>query len=433
MRAVRSIGLVVCAVFGGLGCSEAGALFLDFADFRTLVGLYRSPAEENAHLSVRALDPDAVIRFDFEPDDELQLLRFRAPPEALLIEPGDFVLSESGRRAPPPDEVLILRHDRLIPAQEGEIDLSTLRLPWRDGTHCLHISLAGTIEVPDTERDPFVSVVSLGAGRALVALARGAFYELSRNLELRPVLVDSNLPSHALYGDPSSDEVWLVGGDGRVARGHPDRGFEMMPSHTATTAGLLTYFLDGGRNGAQTELLLASPAGRIEHYDGTSWNRVLDDPTNAPGGVLWAGPGRGIVADMPKGAMLHYEGGELQRRALPLIPGDQIKSLQFVDGYGPVVGSFSGKLFRFDGESWLAMPAGPTGLRVFTALPRVQGLIYGGQDGTYLQLVEEHPFCDGQSLTDSDLRKLVWIDDKLVGCGGRGLGKNMGCAAFELR
>lgn len=128
----------------------------------------------------------------------------------------------------------------------------------------------------------------------------------------------------------------------------------------------------------------------------------------------------------------HYVAGRFEHPELQLTFGDTIKSLQFVAGYGPVLGTYGGQLIRFDGQTWVPLPRGPVALRVFGVLPREQGLIYGGEEGLLLQYIEEQGFCEGVRATRFDLNSMTWLGDHIVGCGGSGEGTNTSCGIFSV-
>lgn len=407
------------------GCSSADVVWLEAGEHHSVIILAATT------IRVRSVGGDGSVEIETRSGEELSFLLYRETLEELRLVSGDLDRRSKGRRLPPPAAITHWWDGRLEDGRLEDVDLAALRMPWPNDDPCLHFELESVIELPGTAGAADVTVAVFEPERALVVTSSGRFFELSSAGGLRALQVEPGLPAAAVYARLDTGEVWLSSHAGAVARGHPDRGFEPMPTRTSTWSGGRVW-LDGARDGAPTELYAVTQAGRFERFDGARWTLLEDSGLEEPEGVIWLGPGRAIAAQLFPGTMTHYADGELSRSELPLPLGVRLKSVHWVPGFGPMAGTVSGLLLRWNGQLWTPLPGAPTGARVFGIVPREQGIVFGGERGLLQQYVEEHGYCDGVPSTAFDLSELDWLGDRIVGCGGNP-GERRRCAVIRER
>jgi hypothetical protein len=360
------------------------------------------------------------------------LLYAGSPGSGDVPQAGVYAVAAAGRRLPMPDRILERRGEGFVETASASAAIDAIRIPWRPGEACVDFELVADVQLPGTVQSILYDVVPSAADRALVSVSGGRFFEVTVDGGVRSLAAMEGLPPNAMYFDETRDEQWLVGHDGRVFRGHADRGFTAAPTWTSTAVDPRIW-LDGSRDGAPVELFLVTRDGRFARFDGTTWTVLTHRQAFEAEGVIWHGPGRGIAVDLETDLAVHYEQGTLLDRPLPL-GISSVKSGWYVRGLGAAIGTFDGGILRFDEPTgrWEPIDRGPTALRVLAIFPLEEdGFIFGGQNAVFVQHFPGYGFCVTPSLALHDFTVSAQVGEAIVGCETFGEADDLRCAVIR--
>lgn len=266
--------------------------------------------------------------------------------------------------------------------------------------------------IPLTTGDQAFFAVAVERDLALVATLDGHFHAVSSAGAVPLTALSTDTP-HAAGFRASDGEVWLIGTDGRMMRGHPhpDRGF--VPVAGAAASGAWKRLV-GASEGSPFELFLVTDGKAFERFDGASWT-TLDQSAGplepAHGSVAWVRSGEAFAVGPRPHAVLTYRDGQLFEEPFrdPNVT-DEVSVAAFVPGVGRVVGTSVGVLHILTGRGWEAHPTRPLHGLTFIE-PLDQGLIAGGSDGAFVQYYSGYGYCPAVFTSTTLIRRAIPFGD----------------------
>ena len=159
-------------------------------------------------------------------------------------------------------------------------------------------------------------LVSLGPARAL-ATSHQRFFDITAD-GLAEIATSSSTPQ--IVFSSFDGDVWLVNHDGSLAKGHPDRGFEILPRERWLPRGGVSIAL---ATRSTNELFVALNDANLEvssllwWHDG-AWETLIDqEPSLGPPSLHSPGPGRLYVSMGNVPGLRTFDRGAWSAESLP--------------------------------------------------------------------------------------------------------------------
>lgn len=274
------------------------------------------------------------------------------------------------------------------PAEVRDIKVSEL-------VKCAAFATPSYFRLSGTERAVPTLLLKLSEQSALIADSDGKFFEVTADSARRLTALSTSTP-HATGFRRGDGELWLAGRNGHVVHGDPTTGFLPAPSlnHTRSSNVKIT----GAPAGQALELFALTSSLAIEHFDGERW-RVLVEERGPAGllsrvGLAWIGPGRAAVIGARSDEVWEVDlSGTVNVVKLPVTLPDALYSIGNLEGFGPILASRYGAIFRRT-DRWDAFPMLPSLARVDVLMPiDGRGFLAGGEGGELSQWTPESGYC----------------------------------------
>ncbi|MBI4820293.1 MAG: hypothetical protein HY791_28770 [Deltaproteobacteria bacterium] len=216
---------------------------------------------------------------------------------------------------------------------------------------------------------------------SLVGTSAGLFLVTADASERLP----GDLPSLAGFVDPASDELWLVGIDGRVLRGP---SVELLED-TGHAPGTLTH---ASLTVTEGSTYLISSAGQLERYDGNSWATLgtVDETGYGERFVVSHQPGAVLTLQRDSTQVTSWENGTSEPRVvvdevLAQIALERLYSLVSIPDLGVfALGHFGYVFHTTDGRSFAAS-SDRLGQLLSGGVAFAGGAIFSGHNGIVFQ------------------------------------------------
>jgi hypothetical protein len=324
--------------------------------------------------------------FTRPPEIDLYTVNYTCPLDVLGMDPGRLVvLDEPASRIELPEpRAIFTSHDGSAQSAWAETDelapietiLRGIELPENNLCRLYGVQLAPLDVSFLAGTSTPTALIALRDEKVLVANADGTFWEVDADRNIRPLPLITGAPNRA--GFVTNDgTVYLVGEDGTIARGDPDRGMEIIQTAGAT----VTEFtlVDGARVGP-LEIYRASFGRPFERYDGTGWTQLTSGGSELEYGaysVAWIGPNEAIATGVLSRSnnAVRYLDGELIQEPMP--GSERPTAIASIPGAGIVVGTQRGVIIRERGGTFVAEPESGIDSQVRMIVPTKRGFFYG--------------------------------------------------------
>lgn len=336
--------------------------------------------------------------------ERLGLLPGRDPPRPQLprevpLPAQRFALS-SALDAPSPDWARV----EALPAPVVE----GLPIRLRDPRPC--VSFDRTLTRVRAEPVPLSSPLSLPSGEVFLTGER--WFVLGPE-GAREVPTATLTGARAQFVDEAG-EVWLADRAGRVARGHPDLGFEVWPSERSIplpsgVGEVYNLRLSGSVAEAQPELFAevefndpSSSAPRqvaLFWFHGGRWDTLLEPvPARFGGGVAahWWAPGEALFGTPHHAGVLYAREGRLIEQALPSASTDRPSVFLPHSELGLLIGTRAGALVGGSPGDWRLLRKGDAALGALplsSMVPLGKGVAFTNTQNELLQWFDADPDC----------------------------------------
>ncbi|MEQ9501219.1 MAG: hypothetical protein RIT81_30400 [Deltaproteobacteria bacterium] len=391
-RAVGVIGIAAAA------CGDPGALVLELPALDGHASMLLAARDDDVvQLTAIDLSRDRDAPSNTFPyagrDLDLDALLYEAPLDTLRIRPGEVEAVEGGRPLP---EATTLLSARIV-------DGATT--PWEE-TVQLDASLESfRIESPCAAFDAeLFALTSTGGGGFVVPIsdravlvgtdARDVFRIDVETSAVTPVTRSIITPLSAVADPvgPPTPELLLASARGEVLRGvvvDESLELEVLSTHPEN----LPIDAIAG-DPASGPVFVLSEAGVFDRYHDGTWSSTLYDfGTDASvGAVARMGPDAAVAVWPSEDRVVRYVAGEV---LFERIQDDvAMRNAATIPGFGTVVGSTLGALFRFEDGAWRALPPGWLRRPVQRIAPYAGGFVYGGPNGNFGQYLEGFGHCE---------------------------------------
>lgn len=208
----------------------------------------------------------------------------------------------------------------------------------------------------------------LSDGTVFVGTLTGEFFRVSEDVappETPPTQLtelSTTTPHHAGF-IRDDGEIFLLGADGRFARGDLMHGF--VEQQEQALGGASQHVRLSGSKSGPVELFAVSDAKAFQRFDGLRWTTLStsaaeprDDNIRSVErpGVVWLGPNEAMATLMvthEPTVILHYKNGEVRRELSPFTNEIEHPSeVLDVPGWGVIVGSDNGRISFRKGDAW---------------------------------------------------------------------------------
>lgn len=389
-----------------------------------------------AQLEAVRLTPETVI---FRPESsdrraELYAILYEETLEALALDEGPLTLGSPGRTLSAiatPARVHQLIIDGAPPGDWTE--LAALPSALAD----LDIALpAPCVRFEDTTRrleaaaSEVTAVAELLDSRSvLLGFGGNHLYRSDRSGD---VPLPDLLPGATItdsFRDPNDGTLWLLGQDGRLWHGHPDRGgFTQAPATIPLAPGFGDPVAIDGRYGAGPfELFVATSSHAVFWFHQGQWE--LARPPSGPivmgsrTRIAWAGEGEAVLLGISTEHLVEIRGGQAEtvRFALPRqATPDGLFEVRYVEGYGPLVGTRYNVLLERPSRIWrtlTALPA-PSTPKVYLITRIDDGILSGGDSATLTQYFPGYGYCEAMYLGVQNITEVLPVEGGLLAIGG---------------
>lgn len=379
---------------------------------------------------VFATEPSSVpIHLSYAPsadqgrDLRLYTLGYECSLDAIGLVSGWLDVSQdgNGRTLPPPARVLVstlMENARTewesISELPGFLNALRLALPER-GPRCARLGVNRAI-LDDTRGKKVTFAIAFEADGAFVGLNDGRFFHVTRDGASPLLGIPPETPSHAAFRSLDGT-YWLLGLDGRLARGHPLGSFEIVAT-SSIGPGARSVWIDGTSDiRAPFELFRLSDESSFARFDGSAWQLIDRRPRSIDekrGDVAWMSRDEAIAVGPGSSSVLHFQNGRVTEEALPdVLRGDQPISAEQTSSYGTLVGTKGGILFQRKDGVWRPLLSEPESFDIFVIEGFGDGILFGGAEGV---LTEYGPAgtCPPEIYAPRAVRKLESIDGGFV-------------------
>jgi hypothetical protein len=261
----------------------------------------------------------------------------------------------------------------------------------------------------DTRADALIGI-GIDPHDVFAGTRDGHFFNVTSTVAVRYAGLSTNTPYLGGYRGPAGD-IWLAGDQGQIVHGHPDSGFSAV-DHTATRGGNDWVHIDGPDDAtAPFELFVATDSGTLDRFDGNAWHALVSrEPTPTEldwaVSVAWAAPGEVFAIGPSVTTIIHVRSGQLSDE--PFGSGDQIATtVAIIRGFGPVLGTNTGRLYRYNGTVWSEIPGTSFHLPVTTIAALDDGILFGGKDGVLAEWFPALGYCPTFDAAPFDVRAMV--------------------------
>lgn len=367
------------------------------------------------------LDDLSVLRFEVPadwPDDRaLHLLGFECPLDRLGLVAGRDVPRPEVRRAVPiPRHRYVMEpswddpNARWSEAEALPADvLAAAPLAFAAPRPCVSFDR----EIRRVRPEPTVLYRPAALPNGEVLLSTDAALFVVGPSGLREVPLAEGMPERIAFVDEDG-EVWLNSHAGALARGHPDRGFELFPEAQFVPVPVpgqpvLSLRLAGSVSSGEPELFAtvlthsssAEPRGAVNlhwWHDGR-WDTLLEGAVADYGGspvVKWLSPGRALFGTPAIAGATVAQDGVLSHHALPGQAGDRPNVLISHPELDIVVGTRQGAIIAGEPRGWETLRPVEFGLTAVPIVALVQldeGLLFANARNELIQWFEDDPDC----------------------------------------
>lgn len=394
-RVACPLGIVI--FLGGAGCAEeAPRVHLPLppvGDALTLVVV----VDEGRSSKASALDVRATVSVSLELDDreaaelKLSALGFRCPIDRLGLSEGELggALPSAGTFALPDArfEATVSRGTASAwrPLTElGERVRSALPFALAPQRSCVSFNRR-IVRLPGSEA--LSRLIAYAPDRVLVTSRPGLFHVVTASATIELTGIATTTPSRAGFVD-GNGEVWLMDLQGRLAKGHPDRGFETLGDDVRAPVpdDVRDLTLDGSHAAGETELFFASDElgaylADAGWFTRGRWQKLVNGAAavrQGAVGVRWIGPGQALFGLGSELGVVHADQGRLTVEPLP-DRIDRPRTFADIPGLGIAMGTMGGTIVAGRPGAWLEIvprtsPFDDNAVRGIAALDR--GLIY---------------------------------------------------------
>lgn len=309
---------------------------------------------------VFATDLDAPHAFELsDPSAELTVLEMKCPLAAIGLIAGPQVLGALSDRPKFPEPIAVYtapvvegrvvawKEEVAVPAIARDVllriavpsdhlcSISTPRLKVTDISH----------RTPGSAANPTFGL-SLDDGTALVATEDGNFFSVSAAGTTPVIGLSTTTPHHGALRSEDG-EIWLVGDDGRVARGDLQRGFADVGGRFNLGGSPTIVRVDGPRTGAIDTFFAITDTTSFLRYHAGRWERLAGGNENGVffPAVAWISADEAIAVASGSAFLLRYRSGSLQTEALSRAATEAAT----LSRYGTLVGA-SGRLYFPDSD-----------------------------------------------------------------------------------
>lgn len=392
-----------------------------------------------AQLEAVRLTPETVISRPESSDRraELYAVLYEQTLETLALDEGPVALGSPGRRlstiatptgihqliidGAPPGEWTELA---ALPSALGDLDIA-LPAPcvrFEDTTRRLEAA-AGKV----------TSAAELLDSRSVfLALGGNSLYRSDRSGD---VPLPDLLPGATItdsFRDPSDGTLWLLGQDGRLWSGHPDRGgFTEAPATVPLAPGSgHPVAMDGRYGTGPFELFVATSSHAVFWFHQGEWD--LARPPSGPvvagsrTRIAWAGEGEAVLLGISTEHLVEIQGGRastvrvaLPRQATP----DSLFEVRYVEGFGPLAGTRYNVLLERPSRTWLTVTAlPPPSTAKAHLITRIDdGILSGGDGATLTQYFPGYGYCEPMYLGAQNMIEALPVEGGLLAIGSGSL------------
>lgn len=331
---------------------------------------------------------------------ELEAWIYQTPIADLRLSPGVLARDlEAG--VPLPSGAQAYRYRALGPGAAGWEDVEPrasalsafrARIP-----HCYRLRLENAVlEAQDTG---VVATIPLPGGGILLGTTKAELF----------VVTATGATRLEKLGEP---EFYAVGGVA-LGEGQLLLGAEQGAIATATMEGPRVtirqvalgavnprYMAGGGAAAAPEVFVLArgydlGPATIGRYFEGR-WSALTTLPDgiseSIAGGVVWLGPGQAIAGMGNSARLWRYSEGRLADEALGATL-EGISALSLIEGFGEVVGTVVGTVYRRQDGAWHALPGFPPGAAITALAPFEDGFWFAQINGHFGYYKPDHGVC----------------------------------------
>jgi hypothetical protein len=324
--------------------------------------------------------------FTRPPEIDLYSVNFTCPLDVLGMDPGRLVvLADPAPRLelPEPRSIFSSHDGDVQSAWEETTDraaiepiLRSIELPERNLCRLYGVQLAPLDVSFLAGTSTPTALIALRNDKVLVANADGTFWEVDADRNVRPLPLLTGAPKRGGF-TTNDGTVYLVGDDGTIARGDPDRGVEIVQTGGAT----VTEFtlVDGARVGP-IEIYRASFGRPFERWDGTGWTQLTSGGAELEHGtyaVAWIGPNEAIATGVlaRSNSAIRYLDGDLIDEPMP--GAERPTAIASIAGAGIVVGTQRGVILRDRDGTFVAEPESGIDSQIRNIIPTKSGFFYG--------------------------------------------------------
>lgn len=347
--------------------------------------------------------------------ERVQALFYPSSASALRLSEGLQVETEVGQPLPAPEAIweVSAAEPSWRPLDALPIELGDVRLPVLSTCVALEPRSYST---PGIDGGQLRFAVRADGDRALLAV--GSDYYLADAERVVPV-PPMGLPVGTAYWDAGRQVIWLFEA-GRAMRGTIAHGFEPAPALP-----FVPWWIDGNPHPDRPEELFAVTASAaIWRYFEGAWSQV--SPPRGPQvedtrlTIAWGGLNEAYVTGLGFDKLLEHRPGGDRLVTIDDVRagvGDAFYLARYLPGWGPLLGTRGGHLYRQDGGVWRTLVQPPTTSKVFLIEALGDGLLFGGEDGVVNQLQPPNLLCPPEnygSFSDQSALGLFDLGDALL-------------------
>jgi hypothetical protein len=363
-----------------------------------------------AIVEARQNDGSWIVRAELprEQPFDVFVLAYATDLEAIRLAEGTQEVVPGGRPLPDPIGIQRAQVEDGTPAPWEVVDTKPdVQIELPSESPCATLE-ATTLEIPDPRRPLFVA--DLGAGEVVIGTGSGALYRARSAGPVEAFTVQP--PARALDGLVSEAEL-LVLTDGPCLYTITNTEASLRScadtSSTATTT-LGNAWLAGEARDA-SELVVVTDDGRIYAERSTTWSLLVSfgaEPSRK-GGIAYLGDGHAIAAGPFGRNVARWRSDRVTIEPIRLSEADKMISVLDHLTLGPIAGSNFGVLVRDAAGEWSEL-AHPVTDEALVMAPLEDGLIVGGNKGSYVHVLADGAACPQVTLHPGDASEIIAVE-----------------------
>jgi hypothetical protein len=342
--------------------------------------------------------------------DPIYLLLYQRTLTDLDLVAGPLSQAPPGRLLPEPDRGFRIDEAGPVVLDELPETLAGVRIMRPDP--CYTIELAGQGSLEDATMLFFSASIE---GRSLLSTDAG-FYWVDADAIVPATELAPDLPREAGFWHEASRELWLIdGATGRVMHGDLSSGFARAVDLPRARPPI---YVDGSRGDAPFELFVVTSSRALYRFDGQRWEERAPPrgfrQYSSVHQVAWAGPRRAVALSGLDDRVMEDDGTAVSDVLIPELntgaSDDVVRTVRYVEGYGPLVATDRGALYSYISPGWQVLHRAPTRTQAWIIEPLgLEGVLYGGEDGVLAQY-QPGASCDSSALSpQADVPIIAWL------------------------